>query len=390
VFETKQLADHIYELSTDAGGYPVKVIASVGDDGVLLVDTGEKEKIDDLKAAVLAFGKGVPRIIISTHAHVEHIGGNATFGGDAVIIGHENLRKRLRTGLYLFDEFPEEALPDICLTDSLSLYFNGEQIKVHAFPGAHDDSDLIIWFTTSKVVCVAGLCNGRHFPSVDKVGGDVLEYPETVQRVIDLLPEDVTIVPGHGEDGTIEDYRAFHAMLVATTDLVRKGIEAGKDRDTLIKEDVLHDWKAWEASYVSADQWIEYLAEGITGVDRKPMVFEPIYYAIRDLGAPAAVLYYHDLKKNKADEYAFDENDLVYIGYKLFKNDRVEESIPFLEASLKESPKGTYAYLCHDYLGRWHTTQGDTARAIRAYERSLKLNPENTHAADMLKELKKK
>ncbi len=389
VFEVKQLADHVYELSTDGGGYTVKVVASVGEDGVLLVDSGQKEAVEELRDAVLAFGKGLPRIIISTHAHVEHIGGNATFGKDATIIGHENLRKRLKTGLYLFDEFPEAALPDIGFADSLSVYFNGERIRLHAFPGAHDDSDIIIWFTKSGVACVGGLSNGKHFPSVDKVGGDVLKYPGTVERVMKLLPQDVTIVPGHGEDGSMGDYRAFHAMLVATTGIVRQGVEAGKDADALIKEDVLHDWRGWEASYVSVDQWIRYLANGLTGVERKPSIYEPMYYAIRDLGSAAAVQRYHDLKKTEGGVYAFSENDLVFIGYKLFENGRVEESAPFLEAALVQSPEGAYAYLCHDCLGQAYAARGDTVRAVHAYGRSLELNPENSHATEMLKELRK-
>jgi ribosomal protein S15P/S13E len=72
VFEVTKLADHLYELSTDGGGYPEKVVASVGSDGVLIVDSGERRTGPALAEALKAFGKGMPKIIINTHSHIEH------------------------------------------------------------------------------------------------------------------------------------------------------------------------------------------------------------------------------------------------------------------------------------------------------------------------------
>ena len=80
-----QLTDHIYQLSTDQGSYTTNVLMFVGDDGVLLVDTGEPDTAEELKKVVLSFGKGAPKYIINTHRHVEHLGANALFGDSAVI-----------------------------------------------------------------------------------------------------------------------------------------------------------------------------------------------------------------------------------------------------------------------------------------------------------------
>jgi len=415
MFEVTKLADGIFKLSTDGGGYTVKVIASVGPDGILLVDTGQLATGEALKAALQTLlteqasqGRGAsagtpapfgtaglggasPKVIINTHSHIEHTAGNMAFGAGPLIIGHENLRARLRSGAYLFDEFPEEALPRLTFSESMSLRFNGEEIRLIAFTGAHDNSDIIVWFTKSKVVCVGALCNGRHFPSVDEETGDVLKYPETAARVIAALPEDVRIIPGHGEDCTMEDFRAFQSMLVNTTEVVRRRLAEGKDADTLKAQDVLKDWTAFECSYVDRNEWIDYLVKGLQGKTEsekaRRKLFEPLYYAWKEKGADAAVGLYREMKATQSDSYPFDEMTPLYIAYKLFNSGKPDASLKFFELTLSEYPEGQYAYLCHYYLGRIHDQAGDKDLAVQSYRKSLELNPDNPKVAQRLKEL---
>lgn len=392
VFDVTQLAENIYELSTDGGGYTVKVIASVGEDGILLVDTGQKETGSDLLATLQTLGSGPPKIVINTHSHIEHTGGNIALGKGPVVIGHRNLRARLRSGSFLFDEFPDESIPQVTFTDSLRLHFNGEDIELLAFPGAHDDSDIIAWFTKSKVVCVGALSNGLHFPSIDRETGDVLKYADTVKRIIDILPEDVKIVPGHGEDCTMADYRMFHAMLTETADIVREGLDEGKDLATLQSEDILNDWTSFECSYVDKNRWIKYFVDAFQRKDSaaefKQPIYEPIYYALKDGGVDAAVKLYYVMKADHYDEYRFDQAGLWVVAYKLFDNGKINEAIRFLELSVGEYPQGKYSWLCYHYLGEAYLKMGDKALAAENYRKSLELNPDNSDAAERLKELK--
>jgi glyoxylase-like metal-dependent hydrolase (beta-lactamase superfamily II) len=386
VWEITQVTDRIYELTTDGGGYTVKVIASVGVDGVLLFDAGQKRTAEDLRQAVAGFGRGEPKFIITSHAHEEHSGGNIAFGPDPTIIAHESVRARLRSGSYLFDEFPDHALPDIGFADSITLFFNGEDIRLLAFPGAHDTGDIIAWFTESKVVCVAALSNGLHFPSVDGKG-DVLKYPEIVAQVISVLPEDVTIVPGHGGDCDMADYRAFHDMLVKTTEIVRAEIEKGKTLEELQEEDVLADYASFDGDYVNRDGWIEYLVNGLRPKEEKESVLEPIYYALRDEGTEAAVVMFLDFRDNRQGEYSAGDTELIYIAYKLNLNGRVDEAMVFFELYAEEYPEGDYAYYCHHSLGDAYREKGNKDLALEHYRRSLEINPDNTGAADAIAEL---
>ena len=386
-YAVTQLTDHIYKLTIDGGGYAVKVIASIGPDGVLLVDAGQKGHAEALKSTLASMTNEAPKIIVNTHAHMEHIGGNAAFGFSPIIIGHERLRTRMRGGSFLFEEIPDEALPDITFADSMSLYFNGEQIKLMAFPGAHDNCDIMVWFTGSKIVCVGALSNGTHFPSVDGTWGNVYRYPEVVAGVIAALPEDVLIVPGHGEDGNMNEYRKFHDMLVKTTERVRAEAGKGKDAATLAKEDILKQWSSFEGSYVDRAGWIDYLVKGLKPPDERRAIFEPMYYAWKEKGVDGAVETYRDLKKNHSDEYKFIEIQLLSIPHKLLAAGRYADAVKLLDLWFEEYPEGEYAWLAHHDLGAACMKLGDKDRARQNLKKSLELNPDNSEAKQFLEEL---
>ncbi|UCG63135.1 MAG: tetratricopeptide repeat protein [Candidatus Zixiibacteriota bacterium] len=384
--EVTKLADQIYKLSYDGGGYTVKVIASIGEDGILLVDAGQPDRAEDIKAVLATLRDEPPRIIISTHVHVEHLGANHMWGDDPVIIGHRTLRSAMRSGGYLFEEFPDEALPDIMITDSTTVHFNGEDIIIFPVPAAHTDHDLVVWFTGSKIACVGAICNGHDFPSVDYTG-NVMNYATVARSVLDFLPEDVLIVPGHGADCSTEEFGAFCDMLVATSETVARHAAEGMDVEAMKAANILADWSSYGGSYMSLNAWIETLARGMSGEQSKQRAWEPMYYAIRDRGAEAAVEYYFELRSDRANDYRFPDSDLAFIGYRLYMNNRISESIPFFERYLVEYPDGQYNEFSYEYLGLAYESLGDKKTALENFRRVLELNPENEAAAAKISEL---
>ncbi len=387
-FKVTKLTDKIHQLTTDQGAYTTNALVFVGEDGLLLVDTDSEENADEFKKVIDSFGKGSPRYIINTHRHVEHVGGNAIFGGEPTIISHYLVPERLRGGSYLFNEFPDETMPDITFTDSLTLMFNGEKIRLVTVAGSHDDNEIMVHFTGQKVVHLSSLVNGLNFPSVDR-DGDVLQFAPVIARAIELLPEDVTIVSGHNNNCTWQDLHAYHDMIVKTTALVREGLAEGKDVAALQEEKIIEPWTAYAGSYVSPEEWIQQLADGLDDEkEHKKYVFEPLYYALRDEGVEAAKALYLDLKKQDTGEYEFREADLLIIGDKLLTKDRIPEAIAMLELSLEEYPEGTYPYYCHYELGLCYKEQGEKDKAVDHCEKSLALNPDFQAAATLLEELK--
>lgn len=385
--EIKQLTDQLYLLSTDQGEYTTNTIAFVGDDGILLVDTQAENDAEELKKAVEAFGKGPPKFIINTHCHVEHIGGNAIFGHDPVVIAHELVPERLRSGSYLFAEFPDETFPDITLADSLTLFFNGERIRIIALPGSHDDNEIIVHFTRSKVVHLSSLVNGFNFPSVDSKG-DVLKFREIVAKAIEILPQDVVIVSGHNDTGTWRDLLSYHEMLLRTTEMVSEGLSKGKDLSTLQKEKLLAEWDRYAGSYVSTDRWIEYLVKGLqkTTQAENPL-FDPLYHAWKADGADAAVEYYFELKRGHEDEAEFRAPTLLLIGDKLLNKNHLSAAVKFLEASLLDQPSSKYSHYASFELADAYDKLGKKELAKRFCERALELKPGFAPAEELLRRI---
>jgi cyclase len=381
--EIRKLTESLYELTAT---YPFSsnMVASVGEDGILLVDVATNYTAEELGNLVKTLGNGQVKFIIYTHAHKEHIGGNIAFGSEVVRIGHESLRTRLKSGTYLLEEYSDTTLPIITFTDSLSLYFNGEKIRLIAVPGAHDDGDIIVHFTKSGVVSTGALSTGMHFPSVDGIGGNALKYSANVQRVIDLLPADVTLVPGHGRNTTMAEEKQFQDMIAKTVDIVRDGLAGGKDVAALQKDKVLKDWNSFEGGFVTADQWIQIIANGVNNIKPpKPAAVE-LYLASKNYNVDSSLAKWYELKKNNPNDYSFGEGQLAVFGYHLLGKGKTGDAIKIFELYVKEFPKAWNAYDC---LAEAYMKDGRKDLAIKNYKKSLKLNPQNTNGADILKEL---
>ena len=169
--KVNKVAGNVYMLE-GAGG---NIGASVGDDGILLVDDQSAPLAEKIQAALKGINDKPVRFIINTHYHGDHIGGNAYFQKQAPVIAHDNVRKRLRTGgttgnggsmHFEARPQPEDALPIITYVDAVTLHLNGEDIRVQHFPSGHTDGDSIVFFSKSHVVHM-GDGFVTHFPFVD-------------------------------------------------------------------------------------------------------------------------------------------------------------------------------------------------------------------------------
>ncbi len=389
VFEVTKLGDTLYELTRmTSGGYPEKIVASVGPDGLLIVDTGSASAAPALVKELEALGKGMPRIVINTHSHIEHLAANPVVGQGAVIIGHRNLRERYLNGLYFFSNFPPASLPNLTFTDALTLHFNGEKIRLASFIGAHDDSDIAVWFTRSKVVVVSALCMGNHFPSIDGDTSDIRKYPEVTAKLLAWLPEDVRLVPGHADDCDMAQARRFLDMLRKTGDIVRAEVAKGKDLARLQADDVLKDYASWESSYVKRADWLQYWYEAYTMPNPgKPRPFAPVIASFKERGAVVAVDTYVELRRTRPDDYWFEDQALMWMGRRLYRMKRLDEARIFLERCIREWPGTEGASVSHSVLASVFEQKGELASARLHLATYLQKHPEDAAARKKLAEL---
>jgi cyclase len=260
----EQVRGNIWMLVGTGGNIGV----SAGEDGILIIDDKFAPLAEKIRAALAGINPGKLKFILNTHWHGDHTGANPIFGPDALIIAHANVRERLKSGNPARKAPPmaKEGWPVVTFDESLSVHFNGEEIKVIHFPKGHTDGDSVMFFTKSNVVHLGDDFFVGRFPFVDlDSGGTVDGLRQNIGALIQKIPADAKIIPGHGPLSTLDDLKAYHAMLVETIEHVREKMKAGKPLDEIKKEGLPEKYKDWASSFITADRWIETIFRSASG-----------------------------------------------------------------------------------------------------------------------------
>jgi cyclase len=261
-----------------AGG---NIAASVGDDGIVIVDDQFAPLADKIRAALKGITAKPLRFIINTHYHFDHTGGNLPLH-DATIVAHENVRKRLAQnnvvgngGAMKMEQpaNPKEALPVITFQHDVTLHVNGEDIRALHAPSGHTDGDSIVFFPKSNVVHFGDDFVRYGFPFIDiNGGGSSKGMIAGLESAIAQLPADVKVIPGHGALATVDDVRAYVNLLKETRAVVAKAVKAGKTLEQMQQEKVLAAWQKFSGSFVTTDLFIETMYNELTGTKTAGLV----------------------------------------------------------------------------------------------------------------------
>lgn len=262
-----KVAGNVYMLEGAGGNIGV----SVGDDGLLIVDDQFAPLADKIRAALKGIADKKLHFILNTHWHGDHTGGNVAFGPEATIIAHDNVRKRLATEQKstVFNTTtppsPKEALPVITFDQTLTVHFNGEDIKAIHYPRGHTDGDSVIFFSASNVVHLGDDFFAGRFPFVDlESGGSVEGLVKNIGELITKIPADAKLIPGHGPISTLDDLKSYHRMLQQTTEIVRGKIKTGKTLDQIKTEGLPAEWAPWGSGFIKTDRWVETIYKSLT------------------------------------------------------------------------------------------------------------------------------
>jgi glyoxylase-like metal-dependent hydrolase (beta-lactamase superfamily II) len=263
--KVSRLAANLYMIE-GAGG---NIGASVGDDGIVMIDDEVEPLVEQTLAALRGITDKPVRFVINTHYHDDHTGGNAYFHTLAPIIAHDNVRKRLESGGIsgnggsMHNEVmpaPTDALPAVTFEHEVTLHLNGEHIRVVHFPAAHTDGDAIVFFPSANVVHMGDIFVTYGFPFIDiPSGGSIDGMIDAVEKVIAQVPPDVRIIPGHGSMSTLDDLRSYLGMLKGARNMVAKALREGNTLDQMRRAKTLDPWKKYSGDFVSEDAFLETL-----------------------------------------------------------------------------------------------------------------------------------
>lgn len=205
-----------------------------GSEGWVVIDTGRGGEHTDELLRFLADSGAAPRVVLNTHWHLDHIGGNANFRRewpDATIVAHPaldsalsgfhagnrdqlekliptltdqpELKARLETELALL-KLDRELAADERVTTSGPKKLAGRSLGLHVETRAVSDGDIWIVDRESKVL-IAGDLVTLPVPLFDTA---CLEgWQQALSRVADVEFE--TLVPGHGDPLNRESFSAY-------------------------------------------------------------------------------------------------------------------------------------------------------------------------------------
>jgi glyoxylase-like metal-dependent hydrolase (beta-lactamase superfamily II) len=229
---------------------PFNMVVLAGPDGYLLVDHPEPAANPAIQKTLDSLGKRPVKFLLDTHWHYDHVGGNEIYGAGAIIVAHENVRKRLMTKQIPYwspkpiGPYPERAWPVISFGSMVSVHFAGEDIEMDHYANGHTDSDSVVYFAHANVVDVGDL-----FWSKGSVAGgaDIEGIVRSLSAVLDRINDDTVIVTGHTEMSDRHDLAEYVRLLDETIALVRQAIASGKSEKDVADAGLPELWKPWFA-----------------------------------------------------------------------------------------------------------------------------------------------
>jgi glyoxylase-like metal-dependent hydrolase (beta-lactamase superfamily II) len=294
LFTVHKLTDKLFIIAPsgpDMSNIGGNVGVFVTDEGVLVVDTNYYRQRRNGQTVAMAEGVVAEikkltnqpiRYVIDTHHHGDHTGGNPVFAKFATIFAQKNVRARLVGGyqnavksapgavakaeqelaaaktsgnparladaqeqlasaqnnLQMAQSFdPEKVGPTVTYDGELMFHLGGEEIHVFHPARAHTDGDSLIYFKNANIAHWGDAFANNWVPVIDAgSNGSSLEWLQFIDKGIQLVGENATMVPGHGAIGKAADVRRLRTYFTDLQASVGKSIAAGRTREQAVDE----------------------------------------------------------------------------------------------------------------------------------------------------------
>lgn len=217
----------------------------VNDAGAIAVDS---QFMDTAETCVAGLKTRAPKgieLLINTHHHGDHTGGNKAFKPlvkhivcqEKCLVWHKKVAEQAKTEA-------DQAFADQTFGGSWSTQFGDEKVWARYFGPGHTSGDAVIHFEKANVVHGGDLLFRRVHPRIDvSAGASTVNWVKVLERMIKDHEIDTLFVFGHGQDGVVQgsktDVMFFKDYLSAGIDHVQTGIKAKKSKEEITKVEAL-------------------------------------------------------------------------------------------------------------------------------------------------------
>lgn len=248
-WKIKMLTDEI-GMFTEKGG---TMLFMMNKKGVVVVDSQFPDSAQHLIDEIKKKTNKPFRLLINTHHHGDHTGGNIAFTGLVEhVVAHANSRINQETAAKTQKTEDKQLYPDLTFNEDWSRKIGKEKIKLHYFGAGHTNGDCFVHFERSNIVHTGDLVFNRRHPFVDKTAGaNIANWIKVLEKATQKFNDKTVYISGHAAAGydtilTKDDVLLFRDYLVNVLAFTDASLKAGKTKEEILKATEIPGSPQWK------------------------------------------------------------------------------------------------------------------------------------------------
>lgn len=221
--------------------------------GIIVVDSQfpdqSKHLIDELKKK----SEKPFKLLINTHHHADHSGGNISFKGTVEhVLAHENSKKNQENSAKQNKNEDKQLYPDQTYTNTWRQKAGKEKVCLYYFGAGHTNGDSFIHFEHANIVHCGDLLFNRRHPFVDRgAGANIKSWMEVLDKALNKFDKQTMYVFGHAATGykvtgTADDLKKFQEYLGNVLKFTEAEIKTGKTKEEFLKATAIPGSDEWK------------------------------------------------------------------------------------------------------------------------------------------------
>jgi cyclase len=239
----------------------------VSPDAVVVVDS---QFADTAPLLLEGLKSRTPRkidLLINTHHHGDHTGGNKVLQPAATkIVAHANVPGLQRKAAEANKSLDAQAFADTTFDKEWKQDIGNEVISAKYYGAAHTGGDVAVFFERANIVHMGDLMSHVRSPRADRpAGASVRNWIPVLENIVKDHSNDTIYIFGHSKPGepvtgSRQDLMTLRNYLTAMVDFVQKGIAAGRSREEIIKAPAIPGFESWADAPVALPAAYDELA----------------------------------------------------------------------------------------------------------------------------------